>query len=81
MGLYELAASLEFIARLHDPTLALPYFAGEGTDGGIHRADVNYKNAQSITASTHSSAPKLRQHTSKTDGLCDATTGASKPSR
>ena len=34
MGLRELAALLEFIARLLDPTLALPYFAGEGTDHG-----------------------------------------------
>jgi hypothetical protein len=34
VGLLELAALLEFIARLLDPTLALPYFAGEGTDCG-----------------------------------------------
>ena len=30
----ELAALLEFIARLLDPTLTLPYFAGEGMDNG-----------------------------------------------
>jgi hypothetical protein len=30
VGLRELAALLEFVARLTDPTLTLPYFAGEG---------------------------------------------------
>jgi hypothetical protein len=31
VGLFELAVLLQFVARLIDPTLALPYYAGEGT--------------------------------------------------
>src|SRR5581483_8045409 len=45
VGLHALAAQLEFNARLRDPTLALPYFAGEGTDCDKRRLHVIARKA------------------------------------